>query len=169
MDAFADFFVLPGAVPLGNGYHSAAGEAGKNAHCEVGNHTGRTHSSQSGGSHKTSHHHRIYCVVKLLEKSSEPKGKEEIQQLLPNHALRDVACLAGYTHKIPPYQETEADNECRRENSTWFHTKRQEESIRNIYSCSIRRKLRVENGNSAEIGSPNGKTSGCQEENSRGY
>ena len=122
--------VHPGAIPLGNGHHGAAGKTGKDANCQIGNDAGGAHGGQSGGAYKTAHHHSIHGIVQLLEEGAEPQGKEKCQQLFPDHALGNVNSLARFVHKRSlRNMRIGVKSRCCMEDSTCFRRKRQEEFI----------------------------------------
>ena len=96
VDALVEVLPAPCTVVLGDGHHRAAGQACEDAHCQVDQRTCGAHSGQGYLAHKAAHHQGVYRVIELLKKGTEPEREEKGQQMLPDHALGNIA---GGTHQ----------------------------------------------------------------------
>ena len=127
MDAVVDLLSHPGAKPLGNDHHRPGGQAGKDAHRQVDDGPGGSHGGQSYLARELAHYYGIHRVVQLLKEGAKPQGKEQGQDLFPDHSLGNVAHRLGQTHRVSLHDRNLAARGLgRRDDCTRFGMERQE-------------------------------------------
>ena len=104
MEGVVQVLFIFGTIVTGDDNGCAGGETHKKAHNQIYHLSGRTaYGSKGSGSHESSHHYCVRCVVKLLKQRSQHNWKKEKQQLLPDDTFCNlVNRLFFCAHKIPP-------------------------------------------------------------------
>ena len=95
---------VPGAITLGDHHCGPRRDPHEQVDKQVDDDTGgAAYSGQRLFAHILAHHHGVHRVVELLKKSPQQDGKEEQQELFPNHALGDpVLGLLALRHPRTP-------------------------------------------------------------------
>ena len=94
------------ACELGDSYRRTRRKTGKEADHKRDDLRGRTaYAGKCFFTHKLSHDHTVYRIIKLLEESAQQDRKEEQQKLLPDDSFCNfISCLTYCFHKIPLFK-----------------------------------------------------------------
>ena len=100
MDGIRHALSVTGTVKLGQHHRGAGTQAQEKAVDQIHQGTGGAHRRQGPGAHKPAHNDGIRRKIHLLEEGTQQNGKEENQNLLPDHALGDLGISAAFFHRL---------------------------------------------------------------------